>query len=63
LINILEEAPDDFACAVAKALAEHRQPFQVQLEPYYYVPDTLASSIAIPIHPGAMQFYRERRLK
>ena len=35
LIYVRDEAPDDFAYAVAKALDEHRQLFQVQLEPWY----------------------------
>jgi hypothetical protein len=34
-IYVRDDAPDDFAYAVAKALAEHRQLFQVQLEPWY----------------------------
>lgn len=59
-IYVRDEAPDDFAYAVAKALAEHRQLFQVQLEPWYYDPDTVASSKVIPMHPGAMKYYRER---
>ena len=58
--DVRDEAPDDFAYAVAKALAEHRQLFQVQLEPWYYDPDTVASSKVIPMHPGAMKYYRER---
>jgi hypothetical protein len=59
-IYVRDDAPDDFAYAVAKALAEHRQLFQVQLEPWYYDPDTVAASKVIPMHPGAMQYYRER---
>ena len=31
-----DEAPDSFAYDVAKALDEHRDLFQVQLEPWYY---------------------------
>jgi len=38
LIYVRDDAPDDFAYAVAKALAEHRQLFQVQLEPWYLRP-------------------------
>jgi len=59
-IYVRNDAPDDFAYAVAKALAEHRQLFQVQLEPWYYDPDTVADSKTIPMHRGAMQYYRER---
>ncbi len=59
-IYVRDDAPDDFAYAVARALAEHRQLFQVQLEPWYYDPDTVAASKVIPMHPGAMRYYRER---
>jgi uncharacterized protein len=59
-IYVRDDAPDGFAYAIAKALAEHRQLFQVQLEPWYYDPDTVAVSKVIPMHPGAMQYYRER---
>ena len=60
LIYVRDEAPDDFAYDVAKALDEHRQLFQVQLEPWYYDPQTVAVSEVIPMHPGAMKYYRER---
>jgi TRAP-type uncharacterized transport system substrate-binding protein len=54
------DTPDDFAYAVAKALSEHRRLFQVQLEPWYYDPETVALSKVIPMHPGAMRYYRVR---
>jgi len=60
LIYVRDEAPDAFAYAVAKALDEHRQLFQVQLEPWYYDPATVAVSKVIPMHPGAIKYYRER---
>jgi len=60
LIYVRDEAPDGFAYDVAKALDEHRQLFQVQLEPWYYDPQTVAVSKVIPMHPGAMKYYRER---
>lgn len=59
-IYVRDEAPNDFAYAVAKALDEHRQLFQVQLEPWYYDPQTVAVTKVIPMHPGAMKYYRER---
>ena len=55
-----DDTPDDFAYAVAKALDEHRQLFQTQLEPWYYDPQTVAVSKVIPLHPGALKYYRER---
>ena len=59
-IYVRDEAPDDFAYTVAKALEEHRQLFQVQLEPWYYDPQTVAVSRVIPMHLGAMKYYRDR---
>jgi len=59
-IYVRDEAPDGFAYDVAKALDEHRDLFQVQLEPWYYDPRTVAVSKVIPMHPGAMKYYRER---
>ena len=55
-----DDTPDDFAYIVAKALDEHRQLFQFQVEPWYYDPQTVAVSKVIPMHPGAMKYYRER---
>lgn len=60
LIYVRDDAPGSFAYAVAKALDEHRQLFQVQLEPWYYDPETVAVSKVIPMHPGAVKYYRER---
>ena len=60
-IYVRDEAPDSFAYDVAKALDEHRDLFQVQLEPWYYDPQTVAVSNVIQIClPGAMKYYRER---
>jgi len=59
-IYVRDEAPDDFAYTVAKALDEHRELFQVQLEPWYYDPRTVAVSKTIPMHPGALKYYRQR---
>ena len=59
-IYVRDEAPDSFAYDVAKALDEHRELFQVQLEPWYYDPQTVAASKVIPMHPGATKYYRER---
>jgi hypothetical protein len=59
-IYVRDDAPNDFAYAVAKALDEHRELFQTQLEPWYYDPQTVAVSKVIPMHPGAVKYYRER---
>jgi TRAP-type uncharacterized transport system substrate-binding protein len=59
-IYVRDEAPDSFTYDVAKALDEHRDLFQVQLEPWYYDPQTVTASRVIPMHPGALKYYRER---
>jgi TRAP-type uncharacterized transport system substrate-binding protein len=60
VIYVRDDAPDDFAYTVAKALDEHRELFQTQLMPLYYDPRTVAVSKIIPLHPGALKYYRER---
>jgi TRAP-type uncharacterized transport system substrate-binding protein len=60
VIYARDDTPDDFAYVVAKALDEHRELFQLQLEPWYFDPRTVAGSNVIPVHPGAMKYYRER---
>jgi hypothetical protein len=59
-IYVRDDAPDDFVYAIAKALDEHRELFQVQLEPWYDDPRTVTDSKTIPMHAGAMKYYRER---
>jgi TRAP-type uncharacterized transport system substrate-binding protein len=59
LIYTRDDSPDDFAYLVAKALDEHRQLFQVQLEPWYYDPDG-GGQQGDSDTPGAMKYYRER---
>jgi hypothetical protein len=56
----LPDAPGDSACAVAQALDEHRDLFQVQLEPWRYDPQTVAVSSVVRAHSGALKYYRER---
>ncbi len=60
VIYVRDDAPDEFAYAVAKALDEHRLLFQMQLGPWYYDPQIVTDSKTIPLHPGALKYYRER---
>jgi len=57
-VYVRDEAPDDFAYTVAKALYEHRDLFRKQLTVFYYDPETVVKSV-LPLHPGAAKFYRE----
>lgn len=59
IIYIRDDAPDDFAYTMAKALYEHRDLFRQQLTPFYYEPELVTKSV-LPLHPGAAKFYRER---
>ena len=60
VIYVRNDAPDSFAYAVAKALDEHRDIFRLQAAPWYYDTKMIATSSSIPMHPGALQYYRER---
>jgi hypothetical protein len=55
------DTPDDFACAVAKALDEHQDLLQWSLLNFSYNLHNVWRAYAIPLHPGAARYYRERR--
>ena len=57
-IYVRDDAPDDFAYTMAKALYEHRDLFRHQLTPFFYDPEIVTKSV-LPLHPGASKFYRE----
>jgi TRAP-type uncharacterized transport system substrate-binding protein len=60
-IYVRDEAPDDFAYTVAKSLDEHQELFRMQAEPWYYDTRLVATTAGgIPMHPGAMKYYKER---
>jgi len=59
-IYVRDDAPDSFAYLLAKALDEHRELFEQQAETWYYDPALVAVSPVIPVHPGALKYYRER---
>jgi hypothetical protein len=59
-IYVRDDAPDSFAYTLAKALDEHRELFEQQAESWYYDTALVAVSPVIPVHPGALKYYRER---
>jgi len=59
-IYVRDDAPDDFTYTVAKALDEHRELFQVQIEPWYYDRQTVAATTVIPLARGAAKYYRQK---
>jgi TRAP transporter TAXI family solute receptor len=60
VIYVRDDAPDDFAYTVAKALDEHQDLFRMYGDPWFYDPKLVARSTVIPLHPGALKYYRER---
>jgi len=60
VIYLRNDAPDDFAYTLAKALDEHQDEFRKLAQPYYYDFRQVGISDVIPLHPGALKYYRER---
>jgi uncharacterized protein len=60
VIYVRDDAPDQFAYDVAKALDERQELFRLSGDPYYYDVRLVAASSPIPMHPGALKYYRER---
>jgi len=60
-VYVRDDAPDDFTYTVAKALDEHQELFRMYGDPWYYDTRLIANSTVIPMAPGAMRYYRERR--
>jgi TRAP transporter TAXI family solute receptor len=60
VIYVRDDAPDQFAYDVARALDEHQDLFRLSGDPYYYDIRLVAVSSPIPMHPGALKYYRER---
>lgn len=59
-IYVRDDAPDSFAYDAAKALDEHQDLLRLYGDPWYYDPKLVAYSPVIPLHPGALKYYRER---
>jgi uncharacterized protein len=60
VIYVRDDAPDDFAYTLAKALDEHQDEFRKLAQPYYYDIRQVAVSSTVPLHPGAIKYYKER---
>jgi TRAP transporter TAXI family solute receptor len=60
VIYVRDDAPDDFAYTLAKALDEHQDEFRKLAQPYYYDIRQVGISEVVPLHPGALKYYRER---
>jgi len=55
-----EDAPDDFAYAVAKAMDEQQQLLQWNHMAFSYNVHTVWNGYEVPLHPGAARYYREK---
>jgi hypothetical protein len=60
VIYVRDDAPDDFAYTLAKALDEHQDEFRKLAQPYYYDIRQVGVSDVVPLHPGALKYYEER---
>lgn len=59
-IYVRDDAPDSFAYDAAKALDQHQDLLRLYGDPWYYDPKLVAYSPVIPLHPGALKYYRQR---
>jgi hypothetical protein len=59
-IYVRSDAPESFTYIVAKALDEHQDLFETQMDPFWYDPKRVATTISIPMAAGALKYYRER---
>lgn len=59
-IYVRSDAPESFTYLVAKALDEHQELFQQNMDPFWYDPKRVATTITIPMAAGALKYYRER---
>ena len=55
-----EDVPEAFAYAVAKAIDEHHDLLKWANMPFSYDPKTVADGAGLPLHLGALRYYRER---
>ena len=60
VIYLRNDAPEDFAYTLAKALDEHQDEFRKLAQPYYYDIRQVGLSDIVPVHPGALKYYKER---
>src|SRR5262249_7666383 len=54
-----DDAPEQAAYDIAKAIDEHHDGLKWYIRPYSYDPRTAWSNIDVPLHPGAERYYRE----
>jgi TRAP transporter TAXI family solute receptor len=60
VVYVRADAPDDFVYTLAKALDEHQDEFRRLAQPYYYDIRQVGVSPVVPMHPAAINYYKER---
>jgi hypothetical protein len=61
LTSVTKEALTPYGCDVKiEALDKHRDIFRLQAEPWHHDAKMVAASATISMHPGTMQYCRER---
>ena len=55
-----DDLPESFAYDVAKSLDEKRDLIRWTNQPFSYDPMTVADGRGVPLHPGAVEYYRTR---
>jgi TRAP-type uncharacterized transport system substrate-binding protein len=61
VVFVRDDAPDNFAYDLAKALDKQKSLLKWYIMPFSYNPDTVASVKDVPLAPGAARYYREVR--
>jgi len=55
-----DDTPDQAAYDIARAIDDHRLALRWFIRPYSYDSRTVAQNFAVPLHPGAARYYREK---
>ena len=55
-----DDLPDQAAYDLARAIDSHRAELKWYVRPYSYDPQTVWSNLSVPLHPGALRWYREQ---
>jgi len=60
IVYTRDDMPEDFAFLLARTLDESRHLFRMTHIPFSYDPQNAAKDWGIPLHPGAVRYYREQ---
>ncbi len=60
---VSESMPDELAYSIVKAIGQNYSRYPSVLKPMEYArPDEMEKDVGIPLHPGALKYYKERGL-